>query len=63
MKLSKIAEIVGLIAVVISLVFVGLEVRHNTATTAAQALLDLNSSVNEAMLLQSDKSECEIAPQ
>jgi hypothetical protein len=57
MKLSTWAELVGLAAVVVSLVFVGFEIRHNTATTSSQALLDLNDAVNTAMLLQSEDAE------
>ena len=53
MKLSTWAELAGLAAVVVSLVFVGFEIRHNTATTSSQALLDLNDAVNTVMLLQS----------
>ena len=57
MKLSTWAELIGLTAVVVSLVFVGFEIRHNTATTSSQALLDLNDAVNTAMLLQSEDAE------
>lgn len=40
-------EIAGFLAVVLSLVFVGMELRQNTAALSAQALLDLNLAVNE----------------
>ena len=52
MKLSTWAEVLGIIALVVSLVFVGVEVRHSTAATSAQALLNLNDAMNE--ILRSD---------
>lgn len=50
-------EAIGLVAVVVSLVFVGIELRQNTAATESQALLDLNLSVNEVFLVQAEEGE------
>lgn len=55
-KLSTWAEVVGIAAVVVSLVFVGIEIRHNTAATSAQALLELNNAFNEISLLQAEEA-------
>ena len=57
LKLSTWAEVVGIAAVVVSLVFVGIEIRHNTAATSAQALLELNNAFNEISLLQAEEAE------
>ena len=46
-KLSSWVEIVGVSSVVLSLIFVGVELRQNTRASEAQALLDLNSAFNE----------------
>ena len=57
MKLSTWAEVAGILALVVSLVFVGIEIRNNTAATSAQALLELNVAMNDIMLLQADNAE------
>ncbi len=57
MKLSTWAEVAGIAALVVSLIFVGIEIRDNTAATSAQALLELNVAANEIMLLQADNAE------
>ena len=57
MKISTWAEVIGIVALILSLGFVGMEIRHNTATTSAQAMLDLNDSMNEIQLLQFDNPE------
>ena len=51
---SRIIEIVGLLAVVISLVFVGYEIRENTKLASAQALLELSQLSQENLLLVVD---------
>ena len=55
MKLSTWAEVAGILALVVSLVFVGIEIRNNTAATSAQALLELNVAMNDVMLLQAGR--------
>ena len=47
MEKAKLVEIGGFLAVVISLVFVGLELRQNTSALSAQALLELNLAINQ----------------
>jgi hypothetical protein len=44
---AKWIELGGLIAVVFSLLFVGLELRQNTAALSAQAILELNLAINQ----------------
>ena len=46
-KTGQLLQILSNIAVLVGLVFVGLELRHSTAATSAQALLDLNVASNE----------------
>lgn len=46
-KAALIAEIVGGIGVVVSLVFVGLEIRSGSASEQARALLDLRLAIGE----------------
>ena len=43
-------ELIGLLAVIVSLVFVAIEIRQSTITTQAQAMLELNASFNETMI-------------
>ena len=50
MKLSTWAEVVGIAALILSIVFVGIEIRDNTAATRLQALLELNVAANEMSL-------------
>ncbi len=58
---SKWIEIAGFIGVVVSLIFVGFELRQNTAALSAQALLDLNLAVNEEFqAVSGDESLAEI---
>ena len=47
---KSIMEIVGLIAVVFGLIFVGIEVRQNTAAIQAETLQGLNDSSQEFLL-------------
>ena len=47
-RFRGIIEISSALAVVLGLVFVGLELRQNTATIGAQAIFELNASSNEA---------------
>lgn len=47
MPLKPTVEFIGAIAVVVSLLFVGWEIRQNTNSLSAQALLDLNEMANE----------------
>jgi hypothetical protein len=57
MKLSTLAEVVGVSAIILSLVFVGVEIRNNTAATKAQALLELNVAANDLSLAVVDNGE------
>ena len=55
--LRVIFEIAGAVAVLLGLVFVGLELRQNTAAMTAQAVFELNNSANEShRLLAQDES-------
>jgi hypothetical protein len=45
---KDVAEIVGIAAIVASLILVAYELRQNTAVTTAQAVFDLNTSVDSA---------------
>jgi len=42
-------ELVGIIAVIISLLILGYEIRQNTDTSAAQAVFELNESARQAL--------------
>ena len=57
MKLSTWAEVVGIVVLILSLVFVGIEIRDNTAATRLQALLELNVAANEMSLAITDSGE------
>jgi hypothetical protein len=50
-KIRTIVEISSAGAVLLGLVFVGMELRQNTSVVSAQAIHDLNESANSAMLL------------
>jgi len=54
MKRSQWIESVGIAVVVLSLIFVGLELRQNTAALSAQALADLNLAANTDFHLTAD---------
>ena len=56
-KVSTWAEVIGIAALVISLVFVGVEIRQNTEVAAAQAVLELNLGFNEQLLAVADNEE------
>jgi hypothetical protein len=45
--ITKWLEIAGILSIILSLIFVGVEIQQNTATSEAQALLDLNVAANE----------------
>ena len=45
-------EIVGIVAVVVSLLFLAYEIRQNTDTAAAQAIFDLNEAARETQFLE-----------
>lgn len=45
-------EIVGIVAVVVSLLFLAYEIRQNTDTAAAQAMFDLNEAARETQFLE-----------
>ena len=49
-KVRNIVELVSAAAVLLGLVFVGLELRQNTSMISAQATYDLNESANTALL-------------
>ena len=66
-------EIVGMVGVILSLVFVAVELRQNTVSTQAQSVLELNVAMNEIMisiaendelaeLLSRNKSEVNLSP-
>ena len=46
-KLRVISELAGATAVLLGLIFVGLELRQNTAALSAQAIFELNNSAND----------------
>ena len=50
MKTSRLAEIFGTISVVLSLIFVGVEINQNTNLSRNQAYLDFSERVEEASL-------------
>jgi hypothetical protein len=45
-------ELIGVVAVVLSLMFVGYEIRQNTNISAAQAVFDLNEAGRQNLLLR-----------
>ena len=49
-RIRNIVELVSAAAVLLGLVFVGLELRQNTSMISAQATYDLNESANTALL-------------
>ncbi len=59
-KLRSVIEMAGAAAILLGLVFVGLELKQNTAAMSAQAVFQLNVSANEnhrAMAQDSELSE------
>ena len=50
MKTSRLAEIFGTISVVLSLIFVGVEINQNTNLTRNQAYLDFAESLKDLTL-------------
>ena len=46
-------ELVGVFAVVVSLLFVAYEIRQNTNTAAGQAVFELNEAGRQSLFLQS----------
>lgn len=56
-QLSAWAESIGIMALVLSLVFVGVEIRQNSNATEAQALLELNLAVSDLQLAQAEDGE------
>jgi hypothetical protein len=50
-------ELIGIIAVVLSLLFVAYEVRQNTNTAAAQAVFELNEAGRQTQFMQVSDSE------
>jgi hypothetical protein len=51
------AELIGVVAVVLSLIFVGYEIRQNTNISAAQAVFDLNEAGRQNLLLRVSDTE------
>jgi hypothetical protein len=47
-RFKGLVEITSAVAVVLGLIFVGLELKQNTAAISAQAIFELNASSNEA---------------
>ena len=46
-------ELIGVLTVVLSLLFVAYEIRQNTNTAAAQAVIQLNEAGRQTLFLQS----------
>ena len=42
-------ELIGFVAVVVSLLILGYEIRQNTETSAAQAIFELNESARQTL--------------
>ena len=51
------AELIGVVAVVLSLMFVGYEIRQNTNISAAQAVFDLNEAGRQNLLMRVSNPE------
>ena len=47
-KWKDLLELIGFVAIIVSLGLVALELRQNTAVTAAQAMLELNSAFDDS---------------
>ena len=58
MKTSRLAEIFGTISVVLSLIFVGVEINQNTNLTRNQAYLDFAESLKDLTLQMMLKNLC-----
>ena len=58
-KIRVISELAGAAAVLLGLIFVGLELRQNTAALSAQAIFELNTSSNDnhRLMAQDDALE------
>ena len=56
-KIRSLIEMAGAAAVLLGLIFVGLELRQNTAAMSAQAVFQLNDSANESHRLMAQDSE------
>ena len=54
MSSSKVFEFIGILGVVVSLVFVGYEIRQNTALASGQALLELSALTHENLISQTE---------
>jgi hypothetical protein len=51
-SLTRHLELIGILAVVVSLIFVAYEIRQNTNTAAAQAVFELNEAGRQSLFLQ-----------
>jgi hypothetical protein len=58
-KLRSVVELAGAAGVILGLVFVGLELRQNTAVSSAQAVLDLNGIGSEIHLALAQDADLE----
>lgn len=56
-RIRILVEISSAVAVLLGLVFVGMELRQNTSVVSAQAIHDLNESANNAMLQLAENAE------
>ena len=56
-KLRSVIEMAGAAAVLLGLIFVGLELKQNTAAMSAQAVFQLNASSNDNHLAMAQDSE------
>jgi hypothetical protein len=56
-KESRWLEIVGLVAVIVSVLLLAWEIRQNTQTATAQAMLDLNAMANEVLSAEAQSAQ------
>jgi hypothetical protein len=54
---KDVAEMVGIAAIVVSLILVAYELRQNTAVSTAQAVSDLNTAIDGAYRARAQNSE------
>lgn len=52
-------EIVGIVAVIVSLLFLAYEIRQNTHTSAAQAIFELNEAARQTQFREESAQWCQ----
>ena len=57
MELGALGEFVGAFVVVVTLMYITVQIRQNTRATRAQTVQDLNKSIAEYLLVQAQSSE------